>query len=193
MCENKGILRTTRSEYGKEIRKDYEAGKIELSRHEFQEYEIREDGIANTIDSVPKDNLHAVSFANGEVQKEIDTAHYLCGDYATKEGLHSHQQVTKVVCPVLTPDREEKRQNGRRLKDDKEPSFTLTAQDRHGVAIEVKEATKQGYAIAHEGDSINLTMPDSKTRRGRIGGGGGSNVGHKLQSGCDRDDSGDYP
>lgn len=115
------------------------------------------------------------------------------GILRTTEGFHSHQQVTKVVCPVLTPDREEKRQNGRRLKDDKEPSFTLTAQDRHGVAIEVKEATKQGYAIAHEGDSINLTMPDSKTRRGRIGGGGVTDVGHKLQSRSDRDDSGDYP
>jgi len=36
---------------------------------------------------------------------------------------------------VLTPDREEKRQNGRRIKEPGEPSFTLTAQDRHGVAI----------------------------------------------------------
>ena len=33
----------------------------------------------------------------------------------------------------------------------------------------VPEATKQGYAIAEEGDSINLTCPDSKTRRGRVG------------------------
>ena len=30
---------------------------------------------------------------------------------------------------------EEKRQNGRRMKEDDEPMFTLTAQDRHGVAI----------------------------------------------------------
>ena len=36
---------------------------------------------------------------------------------------------------VLTPDREENRQNGRRMKEDGEPMFTLTAQDRHGVAI----------------------------------------------------------
>ena len=36
---------------------------------------------------------------------------------------------------VLKPDREEKRQNGRRMKEPGEPSFTLTAQDRHGVAI----------------------------------------------------------
>lgn len=40
-----------------------------------------------------------------------------------------------VVCAVLTPNREEKRQNGRRMKEPGEPSFTLTAQDRHGVAI----------------------------------------------------------
>lgn len=37
--------------------------------------------------------------------------------------------------PVLTPDRKEKRQNGRRFKTDGEPMFTLTAQDRHGVLL----------------------------------------------------------
>ena len=47
----------------------------------------------------------------------------------------------KVAIPVLTPDRAEKRQNGRRFKENGEPMFTLTAQDRHGVAV--KEATKQ--------------------------------------------------
>lgn len=42
--------------------------------------------------------------------------------------------VIKVV-PILTPDRLEKRQNGRRIKNEGEPSFTLTSQDRHGVLI----------------------------------------------------------
>jgi DNA (cytosine-5)-methyltransferase 1 len=40
-----------------------------------------------------------------------------------------------LVRPILTPDREEKRQNGRRMKEPDEPMFTLTAQDRHGIAI----------------------------------------------------------
>lgn len=40
------------------------------------------------------------------------------------------------VYPVLTPKRIKKRQNGRRIKGDNEPMFTLTAQDRHGVLIE---------------------------------------------------------
>src|SRR5699024_5997452 len=42
---------------------------------------------------------------------------------------------TEEVRPVLTPDRMEKRQNGRRFKEDGEESFTLTSQDKHGVAI----------------------------------------------------------
>ena len=38
------------------------------------------------------------------------------------------------VCQaVLTPEREKKRQNGRRMKSDGEPMFTITATDRHGV------------------------------------------------------------
>lgn len=43
----------------------------------------------------------------------------------------------KIAIPVLTPDRGEKRQNGRRFKEDGEPMFTLTSQDRHGVATSV--------------------------------------------------------
>ena len=43
----------------------------------------------------------------------------------------------KIAIPVLTPDRANKRQNGRRFKNDGEDAFTLTSQDRHGVAVEV--------------------------------------------------------
>lgn len=41
----------------------------------------------------------------------------------------------QVVIPVLTPERVNKRQNGRRFKEDGEPMFTLTAQDKHGIMI----------------------------------------------------------
>lgn len=127
-----------------------------------------------------------------------------------------YKEPKQVAIPVLTPDRTEKRQNGRRFKTDGEPMFTLTAQDRHGVVVEnkvkqvgnlidtesfggnphrgrvydisgispclncmgggglepkirVKEATSQGYAEAEIGDSVNLSHPNSKTRRGRVG------------------------
>lgn len=45
--------------------------------------------------------------------------------------------------------------------------------------IPVKEATKQGYALATDGDSINLQYPDSKTRRGRVG----NQIANTLQAG----------
>lgn len=112
---------------------------------------------------------------------------------------------TKIAIPVLTPDRVNKRQNGRRFKTDGEPMLTLTGQDRHGIVvagnlpgtheqngrvydpggisptlntmqggdrqpkIRVREATKQGYAGASVGDSVNLAHPNSKTRRGQVG------------------------
>lgn len=49
------------------------------------------------------------------------------------------------VRAILTPDRERKRQNGRRLKENGETAFTLTSQDLHGVLInkEVESGCKE--------------------------------------------------
>lgn len=165
----------------------------------------------------------------------------------------------KIAIPVLTPDRVEKRQNGRRFKDNGEPMFTLTSQDRHGVAIEptgfncmpdgtcrtlknqyqknsgvnfacqtdrgatavavkfknitastirkvaprnkvsilrgqsqennldicvkVAEATKQGYSECRVGvDAVNLSVPGSKTRRGRVG----KEIANTLDTSCNQ-------
>ena len=88
----------------------------------------------------------------------------------------------KVICPVLTPERAEKKQNGRRIKENGEDMFTLTGQDRHGIMITVKEATKKGYAMANVGDSINLSIPNSKTRRGRVG----KEIANTLDTGCNQ-------
>ncbi|WP_313893878.1 DNA cytosine methyltransferase [Psychrobacillus sp.] len=159
----------------------------------------------------------------------------------------------KVVVPVLTPDRAEKRQNGRRFKEDGEEMFTLTSQDRHGILlsepkilddqgrtnkdhkikdiaptlraeshgnepkvvvmgnvnpsgngmngqvyssnglsptittnkgegnkIAIREATKKGFAEAEPGDSVNYSLPNSETRRGRVG----KCVANTLDTGC---------
>lgn len=56
-------------------------------------------------------------------------------------GVSNHAaEGTAIAIPVLTPDRVEKRQNGRRCKQVGEEMFTLTAQDQHGIAIKVKDA-----------------------------------------------------
>ena len=114
--------------------------------------------------------------------KITDTARCLQARYY--KGIANHKaEVSGVVIPVLTPDRSEKRQNGRRFKENGEPMFTLTGQDRHGVAIEVKEATKQGYAECRVGiDSVNFSVPNSKTRRGRVG----HEIANTLDTGCNQ-------
>lgn len=67
--QNLGILRSVRSEFAKKIRKDYEAGKIKISRHSFLQKEIREDGVCNTLDSVQKDNLLAVDVETNDARE----------------------------------------------------------------------------------------------------------------------------
>lgn len=64
-----------------------------------------------------------------------------------------------IAIPVLTPDRVNKRQNGRRFKEDGEPMFTLTAQDRHGVAIGIIDT--QG----RKGKKVDITgEPEGQER-----------------------------
>lgn len=103
-----GVLRNVRSDYGKEIRKDYEDGNIEISRHKFIESEVRDDGVVNTLSTVQKDNQ---------------------------------------------------------------------------LAVKVAEATKQGYAECRVGlDSVNLSVPGSATRRGRVG----HSVANTLDTSCNQ-------
>lgn len=50
------------------------------------------------------------------------------------------------------------------------------------IAIRVKEATKQGFTVAELGDSINFSLPNSKTRRGRVG----KQVAQTLDTSCNQ-------
>ena len=61
----------------------------------------------------------------------------------------SGQIRNNLVLPTLTPDRLEKRQNGRRFKHNDDPSFTLTAQDRHGVTLigSLSDKNSQGERV----------------------------------------------
>lgn len=51
------VLTPKRTEYGKQIRKDYESGLISESRHNMTSMEPRKDGISNTLTTVQKDNF----------------------------------------------------------------------------------------------------------------------------------------
>ena len=73
------------------------------------------------------------------------------------------ENTQRVAIPVLTPDRANKRQNGRRFKEDGEEAFSLTTQDRHGVAVNVtgyNATLKQGRGGVQT--AIQLCARDAK-------------------------------
>ena len=131
----------------------------------------------NYVKLLPENNNENVEKRLVDVlEDEVDEKYYLSEEKTKKLTLDQNIGET-LAAPVLAPDRINKSQNGRRFKNDGEPMFTLTTQDRHGIAI--REATKQGYAVAEQGDSVNVSYPTSKTRRGRVG----KQVAQTLQAG----------
>lgn len=64
---------------------------------------------------------------------------------------------------------------GAREYSDTSPSLRVG-----GGGFLVKEATKQGYDIAADGDSVNLSNPNSSTRRGRVD----KQIANTLDTGC---------
>jgi DNA (cytosine-5)-methyltransferase 1 len=57
-----------------------------------------------------------------------------------------------------------------------------TISTNKGEGIKIKSATSKGYEEATEGDSINFSVPNSETRRGRVGKG----VAQTLDTGCNQ-------
>ena len=69
-----------------------------------------------------------------------------------------HNNNPKIAIPVLTPERAEKRQNGRRFKEDGEPMFTLTSNDRHGVAVGIEDVPEKNDRGIYVRISEELTV-----------------------------------
>lgn len=88
-----------------------------------------------------------------EGSKMTDQARCLKARYYKGTSNHAGQD-SGIAIPVLIPDRAEKRQNGRRFKEDGEQMFTLTSQDRHGVATSVpvsmtRNIVEEEIEVAH--------------------------------------------
>lgn len=78
-------------------------------------------------------------------------------------------------------------ESNKRNVTEKESSACITTSYHKGVnfdnqLIKVKSATLKGYEVAEKGDSINYSVPTSKTRRGRVGKG----VAQTLDTACNQ-------
>ena len=96
------------------------------------------------------------------------TARYLAG-ISNRRGEHSGVLISDARA-VLTPERENVRQQGRRMKEPGEPMFTLTAQDKHGVEyngrvrrLMPKECFRlQGYADEQFQKLVDAGIPEAQ-------------------------------
>ncbi|WP_039068276.1 DNA cytosine methyltransferase [Staphylococcus shinii] len=82
-------------------------------------------------------------------------------------------EVTALLVDVLEDEVDEKYY----LSEEKTKKLTVDFDPNKMIGI--REATKQGYAVAEQGDSVNVSYPTSKTRRGRVG----KQVAQTLQAG----------
>ena len=114
VCEPQ-VLRAERTEYGKEIRKQYEAGEIDEKIGNMREMKPRTDGISNTITTVQKDNYVVEPIIyddyNSRISADQDAINTLtcnCGASAERNGV-------KIIEPIVC---EERKDEGIRLFKD---------------------------------------------------------------------------
>ena len=105
--------------------------------------------IVGHLGGIPERKVFPITGNDGEVSKSVERigglfdkngSTHQAGSIFNKEGISATLDTAGggnrqpyITIPVLTPDRLEKRQNGRRFKTDGEVAFTQTAQDRHGI------------------------------------------------------------
>lgn len=120
---------------------------------------MNDKGTSNTITSVQKDNL--------VVEPQVLTPKRTEFGKAIRKQYESHEiEMSRHDMTTMEP-----RTDG--------VSNTLTSVQKDNY-LAIPEATSKGYAEAHEGDSVNLAVPNSKTRRGRVG----KQMANTLDTGC---------
>ena len=101
------ILTPKCTEYGKQIRKSYENGEIQESRHNMTELEPRQDGVANTLTTVKKDDMVLVKQATKQGYTECKLGGVIdisFPDSATRRGRVQNQGE---ICPTLMSQNQE--------------------------------------------------------------------------------------
>jgi DNA-cytosine methyltransferase len=125
-------------------------------------------GIHESIDKefiFPTQQEHYIPRLSTVLENEVDEKYYISSEKAEKIIEQAKKRVElKNIHACITPDRVEKRQNGRRAKEEEEVSHTLTAQDRHGI-IKLGNTNPSGKGmngnVIHQ-DVISSTLTTNK-------------------------------
>lgn len=120
--------------------------------------------VVGTLDSLPdtytypEEQHDYVPKLSTILEADVDDKFYIADEKAHKIIDQALQRISSMgkVHATITPDRVDKRQNGRRLKEDEDPMFTLTAQDLHGVIVD----DTYGYPTEREREQRPQGLPE---------------------------------
>jgi DNA (cytosine-5)-methyltransferase 1 len=103
-----------------------------------------------------RERVYIIGHLRGQRTRQV----FPLGEIDSKSDKKIKQSIVPASTPkvraVLTPDRVETRQVGRRFKKVGEPAFAITTQDRHGVMIETVEPKLKpiGQLTPHNGTKV---------------------------------------
>lgn len=114
----------------------------------------------------PEQQTDFVPKLSSILEDNVDEKFYIDNGKARKVIEQARQRVElKGTHATITPDRVDKRQNGRRSKDDEEEMYTLTSQDHHGL-IQVGKLDMKGHDVIRRVYDPNGLSPTLTTSEG---------------------------
>ena len=122
----------------------------------------------------PEQQTDFIPKLSSVLEDEVDEKYYIDNEKAKKVIEQAKKRVEiKGIHACITPDRVNKRQNGRRAKAAEEEMFTLTAQDRHGVIdvvgrLDIKGQDNIRRVYNPEGIAPTLTTSEGGNRQPKI-------------------------
>lgn len=91
------VLTPKRTDFGKQVRKQYESGELDMSRHDMTELEPRTDGVSNTLTSVQKDYLVAEPMIYDDYNSKFPQDQNIIGTITTQIGNPAPRHGFKIV------------------------------------------------------------------------------------------------
>lgn len=103
VCEPQ-VLRAERTEYGKAIRKQYEAGEVDEKIGNMREMKPRTDGVSNTITTLLKDNYVAEPIVYDDYNSRISSNQDAINTLTSNCGASAERNGVKIIEPVIVED-----------------------------------------------------------------------------------------
>jgi DNA (cytosine-5)-methyltransferase 1 len=122
--------------------------------------------IIGHLRGTPRPQVFPFADSSGEDTRNVgeDLSYALDASYA--KGTNTLEKGRRQLIQLNNPTHSNDRVYG---TDGVSPTLNTMQGGNRQPFVLVPEATKKGYAEATVGDSINLSVPESKTRRGRVG------------------------